>query len=355
MKIVAPISRVEEVVPLLEAGADEIYCGIVPADWTERFRNAAVNRRAFGNLTAYDDLARVVGLAAERKRPVSLVMNAQHYAEAYFDPMVELAHRFADMGGSSLIVGDLALLAELAERGPPLRLHASSLIVCRNAELAGLCGDLGAKRVVLPRDMTVAEIGAVTAACPGMEFEAFVLNDGCVFDEGCCHTIHLPSKLGGPICLDNYHADYARIDGRPLSAAEQQRLDANDEAYARWLWYRFSCGFSVTAEGYPYGPCGLCTIPELAAAGVGAVKIAGREGATARKVKSVEMVRSALDHYRQPGGATTLPGFARAIRGESCDSGYMCYYVESRPGRDGLEEAVHSSSPAGRGVCSRNG
>ncbi|CAA7612304.1 U32 family peptidase [Magnetospirillum sp. SS-4] len=330
MKIVAPISRVEEAAPMAAAGAGEIYCGIVPADWTDRFRSAGVNRRAFGNLTRYEDLAEVVDIASGHGATVSLVMNAQHYADEQVDVLLDLAGRFAEMGGHALIVGDIGLLARLGERDLPVRLHASSLLAARNAEAAALLGRLGARRIVLPRDVTLDEIAAMAARRPDLEFEAFVLNDGCVFEEGNCHTIHLPGRLGGPICLDRYATGYSRVDGRALDDAEAKALAANDECHDRWLWYRFGCGFSQTPEGLPFGPCGLCALPDMAAAGLAAVKIAGREGPLERKLASVRMVRATLDRLEATGRADAVAAFAQGLRRrpDLCASGYMCYYRE---------------------------
>lgn len=327
MKIVAPISSPDEVAPLAEAGADEFYCGIVPREWTDRFNNSGVNRRIFGNLSSFEQLSSVIEQAHQRRRSVSLVLNAPHYSEEHMLALLELSTRFAELGGDALIVGDVGLLALLAEEGPRIRLHVSSVLACRNAEAAAFYAGLGARRVIFPRDVTLAEMADVAAANADTEFEAFVLNDGCVFEEGTCHTIHLPGRLGGPICLDRYSSGYARADGAVLSASEAAALAANDARYEEWLWYRFGCGFSVTEEGYPFGPCGLCAIPEMALHGLTAIKIAGREAALPRKLKSVEMVRSVRDAMARGNDAVAL---ARGIRRrpDLCDSGYMCYYRE---------------------------
>lgn len=330
MKIVAPISRVDEVAAVAAAGAREIYCGIVPTDWTDRFRSAGVNRRAFGNLTRYEELGEAIAIAADHGATISLVMNAQHYADEQVGALLELAERFAGMGGHALIVGDIGLLARLGRRGLGIRLHASSLLACRNAGAAALLGELGACRVVLPRDVTLGEITAIAAARPELEFEAFILNDGCVFEEGNCHTIHLPGRLGGPICLDRYAVEYDRVDGRRLAGAEIEALAANDALHDEWLWYRFGCGFSVTANGLPFGPCGLCAVPALAGAGIAAVKIAGREGPLDRKLKSVEMVRATLDRLEEAESDASVAAFAQGLRARQdlCATGYMCYYRE---------------------------
>ena len=50
MKIVAPIRQLDEIAALARAGADELYCGVTPREWAERFGGASANRRPGGNL-----------------------------------------------------------------------------------------------------------------------------------------------------------------------------------------------------------------------------------------------------------------------------------------------------------------
>lgn len=328
MNITAPVSRVAEIPLLAAAGAAELYCGVVPPEWVAKFGTSGVNRRLFGNLPDLESLAAAVADAHRAGCRLSLVMNAQHYAAHYLGALGELARRFADMGGDALIVGDLGLVAHLADLGLGVSLHVSSVASCRNAESVRLAGELGARRVILPRDVSVAEIRRMAEQAGGIEIEAFILNDGCVFEEGVCHTIHLPQKLGGPICLDAYDTEYRRCDGHPLSEEESEALARNEARYREWVWYRMGCGFSVTPAGLPYGPCGLCAIPELRAAGVRAIKIAGREGATERKLRSVEMVKGILDLDAAGMAAGEVQAAARGLRKEPqhCDKGHMCYY-----------------------------
>ncbi len=337
MRIAAPISRIEEIGPMLAAGADELYFGAVPLGWAERFGVSTVNRRGFGNLDDGEPLRRAVGAIREGGGRASLALNGQHYSAERLALLQGLATRFAEAGGNAIIVGDMVLLDALAQMGLGLRLHVSSVAGCRNSEAALFHRDAGAARIVFPRHMTLAEMAAVAAAAPELEFEAFVLNDGCLFDEGVCHTVHLPMPLGGPICMDSYEAAYRRVDGRPGEPGEGDALAANDRAYRRWAWYKFSCGFSTTQAGQPFGPCGLCAIPFLAAHGIGTVKIAGRETPTDRKLKSLELVRATVDRLAGGTDAAALAGFARRLRSgpDRCGEGYMCYYPEVLDGAAG--------------------
>ncbi|WP_018992539.1 U32 family peptidase [Aromatoleum toluclasticum] len=332
MKITAPISTPAEVEPLVRAGARELYCGVVPPDWIQRFNTSGVNRRVFGNLNGYADLERVVDKASALDAEVFLVLNAQQYGEQHLDALTEIGARFKSIGGKAVIVADISLIASLAANVSDLDIHVSSVATCRNVESARFFAALGAKRIILPRDVTVAEIGAITQALPDLDVEAFVLNDGCVFEEGACHTVHLPMNKGGPICIDNYQFEYQATGGGQPQERALRRLEQNDLDYKRWLWYRFGNGFSVAPNGYPWGPCGLCAMPAMHAAGLHSVKIAGREGASERKIKSVELVARVLERIEAGEPADEVRKFAVGLRDapSHCASGYMCYYPEVR-------------------------
>jgi U32 family peptidase len=332
MEITSPISHIDEIAPLVAAGAKELYCGVVPSNWIAQFNTGAVNRRYFANLPGLAELEKALTAAHDLGAQLFLVLNAQHYGSAQLDALVDLGASFQKMGGDAVIVADMTLIVALRERVPELDIHVSSVASCRNSAAVSLYRDLGVRRVILPRDVTLDEIEVIARAVPDIEIEVFILNDGCVFEEGVCHTIHLPKKLGGPICIDSYQFEYVNAAGEPMPRRAVRRLLDNDEDYKRWLWYRFGCGFSTTENGYPFGPCGLCAIHRLRQAGIASIKIAGREGATERKIKSVDMVRQVLDKARQGASAASVATAAVSIRNTvtHCQSGYMCYYPEVR-------------------------
>ena len=192
MKIIAPINRVEDLEPVAEAGADEFYCSVLPPRWLEHFNTSAISRRAFGNLPEFSDLKRAVESEHGLDKRLNLVINAQHYTEAQTLELVELARDFDDLAGDAVIVGDPALLFLLTREEFDFSLHLSSIASCRNQESARFFNELGANRIIFPRDMTLQEMTTIAGELPDIEFECFILNDGCAFDEGSCHTIHLP-------------------------------------------------------------------------------------------------------------------------------------------------------------------
>ena len=45
MKILAPLSAHSEIIPLINAGADKFYCGIIPEEWQKFRKNININAR----------------------------------------------------------------------------------------------------------------------------------------------------------------------------------------------------------------------------------------------------------------------------------------------------------------------
>ncbi|MBK6287112.1 MAG: U32 family peptidase [Gammaproteobacteria bacterium] len=330
MKIVAPISHIRELGAVLEAGADEIYFGMVPTEWASQFGLSSISRRMFGNISDYRDMQQIIAITHRAGKQAMLVLNAQHYTQAQAESLMRLAERFSDAGGDAIIIADTALLLEISELRLDARLHLSSIAACRNAQAAKLFESIGANRIIFPRYMKLAEIEAMTRALPALEFEAFVLNDGCIYEEGVCHTIHLPQQYGGPICMDNYRYSHYRCDGNAIEPQEQALLLANEQDYVEWTWYKFSCGFSTSKQGYTFGPCGICAIHDFMRVGLSAIKIAGREAPLERKIKSIELVRSVRDRVAGGNTGKEIFDYATRVRARTdlCESGYMCYYPE---------------------------
>jgi len=138
MKIVAPIRQLDEIAALARAGADELYCGVTPREWAERFGGASANRRPGGNLPSLAALAEAVALAHRNGVQLSLVLNAQQYSVEQIEFALAIAHRYVDMGGDAVTASAPGLLLALAEAEPELRIHVSSVATCRNADGARL-------------------------------------------------------------------------------------------------------------------------------------------------------------------------------------------------------------------------
>ncbi|MBI3666713.1 MAG: U32 family peptidase [Acidobacteria bacterium] len=332
MKILAPIRAYDELEMLAAAGAEELFCGIVPREWMERYTGAIwLNRRSpkGGSLETYDELKRLVEAAHGLHLPVFTTLNAPYYTAEQLPLVVDLARRLSDeVGVDALIVTDINLLLRLSEEKLAADLHISSVAATLNSEAVRFLLDFGPKRIILPRSLTLEEIARIVREVGDrVEIEVFMLNDGCAFEEGFCATTHHHSV--GAFCssLSEMRAEF-EWGGPVLTRRRENWLRRNLADYREWVWYLNGNGCGSTPKGLPYGPCGLCAIPDLLRLGVASLKIVGREASPLKKLASVKMVRDIVDRARAGTPKLQVIDRARALREtpEHCDSGYMCYY-----------------------------
>lgn len=323
---------------LVGSGADELYCGLVPERWMKRFTRALwLNRRdpRSANFTSEDDLVQAVEIAHRLGAKVFLTLNAPFFTADQQALVLDLAHWAArEAGVDAMIVADLGLLAALSGTLPAgTGLHTSTVGNASNREAVEHWADLGVERVILPRHLSIREIGDLVASVGHrVELEAFVLNDTCVYEEGFCHTLHGVDQLGA-FCVTPWSYVIHPAEGGDLPDDLGREWETHLSDHRKWLWYCNSCGCTMSEKGLPLGPCGLCAIKALDQAGVTSVKIVGREAASLRKLRSVQLVKRVLERVDAGASAQEAASWAREIRDadEHCRARYMCYYRETAP------------------------
>ena len=94
-------------------------------------------------------------------------------------------------GLDAFIVADLGVLATVKEIIPDAEIHISTQTSIVSAETAKAYAALGAKRLVLARELTLEQIKEIRAALPeDIELEAFVHGSMCVSYSGRCMLSH---------------------------------------------------------------------------------------------------------------------------------------------------------------------
>ena len=292
MELICPAGTPASFRDAVEAGADAVYCG---------FRDET-NARNFPGLNF--NVQELVEVAAHaRSNDVSTLVAINTYMRAGAE---ELWYRAVDnaavAGADAIIVADLGLLAYAAERHPALRRHLSVQAAAANAEHINFLVDaFGIKRVVLPRVLTVAEVGAICrqARC---ETEVFVFGGLCVMEEGRCSlssyaTGKSPNMHG--VCSPASHVRY-RQDGTEMVSELGEftinRFPKSEPAgYPTLCKGRFVAGDAV---GYIFeDPVSLDVLAQLGAlrdAGVTALKIEGRQRGRAYIAQVVREIRRRL-------------------------------------------------------------
>lgn len=325
MKILAPVTSAQEAVSLISHGAGELYCGLRPASWGKRYgQRVRLNRRGQGNIEDFSQLKSLTDTAHARDVPVYLALNLPFYPPEQYGEILELAgESYFNCQVDALIISDPGLLQAIGNTYPQIPIHVSSLAAVLNSGAVSFFRDLGAKRIIFPRYLGLADLQQIiNKSGRHLEYEVFILNDGCVFEEGYCHVNH---ALGGGYCLQPGR----RYRLLPLEQGKLPRENFNRhlQDYQRWLWIMDNCGGYLNHRGFPNGMCGLCALPELKAMGVNSLKIVGREAPLAKKIASVKLVKRVMDLLASGEDPELIRQRAKQIRGtpDLC-TGYMCYY-----------------------------
>jgi putative protease len=292
VELICPAGTPSSLRTAVDAGADAVYCG---------FRNET-NARNFPGLNfSPEELAEGVAYAHRRGAKVLVAINTFPRAGA-----VGLWHQAVDdaakAGADALILCDIGLMAYAAETYPDMRLHVSVQAAAANVDAIRFYVErFNAKRVVLPRVLSVQEIAAITRATV-CEVEVFVFGGLCVMAEGRCslssYATGLSPNMNG-VCSPASHVAYEDQGGTVTSRLGGFTINkfgkGEPAAYPTLCKGRFSTELST---GYVFeDPVSLdaaTLLPGLRDAGVTALKIEGRQRSRAYIESVVRAFREAL-------------------------------------------------------------
>ncbi|MGL5097588.1 MAG: peptidase U32 family protein, partial [Planctomycetia bacterium] len=257
-EVLAPAGDWDCVRAAVENGADAVYFGC-------KRHNA---RARAGNF----DLDELPGLAAflhHRGVKGYMTLNTLVFADEL--PEVETILRSAAAAGiDAVIVQDLGVVRLARQICPELSVHASTQMTLSSAESIRLARELGCKRVVAPRELSLDEIGRIRKDIE-TPLEVFVHGALCVAYSGQCLT---SESLGGRSANRGQCAQACRLPYEVVSDGKTVDLGA--------MQYVLS----------PHDLAAFELVPELARLGVASLKIEGR-------LKTPEYVANITRHYRE--------------------------------------------------------
>ncbi len=208
MEVLAPAGGEEQLVAAVRSGADAVYLG------TGGF-NA---RRKAANFEG-DALKRAVEYCHGRGVRVHVTVNTL-VTDAELPALYDTAREIARAGADAVILQDLAAAALFRDCVPDLPRHASTQMSIHNTEGALLAQELGFRRVILARELTLEEIRRIREAVD-IELEAFVHGALCMSVSGQCL---LSAMLGDRSGNRGLCAQPCRLDFRAGERADALSL-----------------------------------------------------------------------------------------------------------------------------------
>ncbi len=201
-EILAPVGGREQLLAALRCGADAVYFGL--PDFNAR-RNA-------DNFTA-EELPERVADCHERGVRVYLTLNTL-IKDSERGAMERSVDAAAEAGADALIVQDLAVARYAKAVWPSLALHASTQTAAHNSAGVLELLDFGFQRIVLARELSLAEIRAICEKT-GAEIEVFVHGAHCMSVSGYCYLSALIGGRSGNrgLCAQPCRLDW-KLEGR---------------------------------------------------------------------------------------------------------------------------------------------
>ena len=173
-ELLAPAGNIEAGYAALHYGADAVYLGLTKFS----ARAGAVN-------FTYEELDEFTAYAHKLNRKVFVALNTVLTVDE-INELPEVFRAIDKAKVDALIIQDLGVFYLAKKMIPHIELHASTQMAIHNAEGARFLKNLGFKRVVLARELTIEEIKHIAKEVPDVDLEVFVHGALCYSYSGQC-------------------------------------------------------------------------------------------------------------------------------------------------------------------------
>ena len=259
VELLAPAGTKEAFLAAVENGANAVYLA-----------GKMFGARAYASNFDEDELAAVIRHAHLKNVQVHVAVNTIVACDELPQLKQYLSFLY-DVGADAVLLQDLGAVRLAKEVVPKLPLHASTQMTVHNLAGVQALEELGFSRVVLARELSIAEIRHICANTH-VEIESFVHGALCVCYSGQCL---MSSMIGGRSGNRGRCAQPCRL---PYTLVDAEGKDVLGESAGNFL----------------LSPRDLNTIdliPELLDAGIDSLKIEGR-------MKSIHYVSTVTNCYK---------------------------------------------------------
>ena len=270
-ELLAPGGSLEKLKTAIMYGADAVYIG-----------GEAFSLRVAAENFSLDDIKEGIQFAHERGKKVYLTANILPHNKD-IDEFRKYIEEIRPLGVDAVLIADLGMFDMMREYAPEIPVHISTQANNVNYRSACMWHKLGAKRVVLAREMSFDEIAEIRRRTPeDLELEAFVHGAMCVSYSGRC-------------LLSNY----------------MTQRDANQGACShpcRWNYSlveqtrpgEYMDVFENERGTFIFNSKDLCMIryiPEMVKSGISSFKIEGRVKTSYYTATIIKAYREEIDRY----------------------------------------------------------
>lgn len=269
VELLAPAGSLLKLKVAVDYGADAVYCA------GKRFGL----RTASENFTA-EEISEGLEYAHTHGAKLYITLNV-YPRNADIPELEDYIKQLRDLGVDAVIVSDIGVFSLVRSIAPDMEIHVSTQANNVNYLTAKKWVDMGAKRVVLARELSIDEISEI-AQKSGAEIECFVHGAMCISYSGRCL---LSNYMAG---RDSNKGDCAQPCRWKYSVVEETRPGE---------YFPIEESEQGTFVFNSKDLCLIKRIPELIEAGVYSFKIEGRVKSEFYVATIVSAYRKEIDRY----------------------------------------------------------
>lgn len=265
IELMAPAGSLQILKAACDSGADAVYLGL-----------GAYNARMNADNFTEEDLIEGCRYAHHRSSKVYLTLNTLVNDYEMSDALITARSAY-DAGVDGIIIQDIGLASKIRNEYPDIPLICSTQMNIFNSDALSEIRDMGFVRVVLPRELSLKEIGKRTrmARSLGLETEVFIHGAVCVSCSGLC-------------LFSSMNKSGSRSGNRGLCAQPCRQE------------YDLFAGKTKIKSGHLLSPKDRSSVPYVASlieSGVSSFKIEGRMREEGYVVNTVRAYRRLIDAY----------------------------------------------------------
>ncbi len=270
-ELLIPASSLEVLKTAVIFGADAVYIG-----------GDAFGLRAKAKNFSHDEMKEGIEFAHSHGVRVHVTVNilAHNYD---LDGVEKYLHELKELGPDALIIADPGIFMKARRICPEIDIHVSTQANNTNYETYNFWHDLGAKRVVAARELSMAEIKEIKSKIPeDLEVESFIHGAMCISYSGRC-------------LLSNYFTGRDANHGACTHPCRWKYAVVEEKRPGEYLPV-----YENERGTYIFNSKDLCMIehiPELVDAGVDSCKIEGRMKTALYVATVARTYRKAIDDF----------------------------------------------------------
>ncbi len=173
-ELLAPAGNYSKMITALRFGADAVYVG-----------GKSFSLRAFADNFTAEELQNAVSYAHALNKKVYVTANI-FAKNADFSALTDYFQALEHIGADAAIISDPGVIYHAKKVAPKLNIHVSTQANTTNKYAVKFWSEQGVSRVILARELSLAEIAEIKDFNPKTELEAFVHGAMCISYSGRC-------------------------------------------------------------------------------------------------------------------------------------------------------------------------